>query len=171
MEADISRTLFIDNQSNPFLPNSLISILSTFSGWPQRVLKSANLIGTCNSSCKSLKNKTHFFRQVSLTRHAVHNYFSIHLSYSILASRKFHNSPGPKQMPDSNRLTLVLNYGKNINIAWAWTCIRKLRLFEGTPMHPNLSSIFALKAKIHSKRWNLIIYLPIKNTVSTLCVW
>ena len=34
---------------------------------------------------------------------------SIHLSYSILASRKFHNSPGPKQMPDSNRLTLVLN--------------------------------------------------------------
>ena len=35
--------------------------------------------------------------------------FPIHLSYSILASRKFHNSPGTKQMLYSNRLTLVLN--------------------------------------------------------------
>ena len=31
------------------------------------------------------------------------------VTYSILASRKFHNSPGTKQMTDSNRLTLVLN--------------------------------------------------------------
>ena len=38
-------------------------------------------------------------------------------------------------MTDSNRLTLVINWGLNINIAWSWTFIQKLRLFEGTPMH------------------------------------
>ena len=32
-----------------------------------------------------------------------------HLSYSIVASKKIQNSPGTKQMTDSNRLTLVLN--------------------------------------------------------------
>ena len=34
----------------------------------------------------------------------IFNTFSIHTSYSILASRKFHNSPGTKQMTDSNSL-------------------------------------------------------------------
>ena len=29
-------------------------------------------------------------------------------TFIILAFRKFHNSPGPKQMTDSNRLTFVL---------------------------------------------------------------
>ena len=34
-----------------------------------------------------------------------------------MASGKFHNFAGTKQITDSNRMTLVLNGGRNINIA------------------------------------------------------
>ena len=43
--------------------------------------------------------------------------FSIHLSYSILTFRKFHNSPGTKQITNSNIIddtsSLIWTFGEN----------------------------------------------------------